>query len=268
MPPRRRARAASSSTRPTCTTSSRPSRSTASCCRTSSSTRLDPRLMLADVHRLLKPGGEVWISLPNSRSWLRGLFGRSWINWHVPFHITHFSADRLRSLLAEAGFRRRRRAPDHAGAVGGAVGDRAALSGPDREAAQHQGGRGADAAGARRCSFRCCGPATCSVPATASSSRRAAHEDPGPRLSRPVVPAASVAPARAPRPRGAACLLRGLPGAARRADEAARRSARLRHPRHLARPAVREVQFLQAPVPGGRVRAPAGARRSASSSRT
>jgi SAM-dependent methyltransferase len=65
---------------------------------------LDPRKMLMDVHRILKPGGEVWISLPNSHSWLRRLFGRFWINWHVPFHITHFSADRLRRLLAESGF--------------------------------------------------------------------------------------------------------------------------------------------------------------------
>jgi hypothetical protein len=56
------------------------------------------------VHRVLRPGGEAWISLPNSRSWLRRLFGRSWINWHVPFHITHFSADRLRRRLAEGGF--------------------------------------------------------------------------------------------------------------------------------------------------------------------
>ena len=43
-------------------------------------------------------------SLPNSRSWLRTLFGRNWINWHVPFHITHFSPARLVGLLAETGF--------------------------------------------------------------------------------------------------------------------------------------------------------------------
>jgi len=64
----------------------------------------DPRAMLGDVHRLLAPGGEAWISLPNSRSWLRTLFGRNWINWHVPFHLAHFSRPRLAALLAEAGF--------------------------------------------------------------------------------------------------------------------------------------------------------------------
>ena len=65
---------------------------------------LDPRAMLKHVHRILKPSGEVWISLPNRDSWLRRWFGRSWINWHVPFHITHFSAPALRQLLSQHGF--------------------------------------------------------------------------------------------------------------------------------------------------------------------
>lgn len=65
---------------------------------------LDPRATLADVRRVLAPGGEVWISLPNRRSWQRALFGRRWINWHVPFHITHFDADSLVRLLKESGF--------------------------------------------------------------------------------------------------------------------------------------------------------------------
>ena len=51
---------------------------------------LDPTQYAFDATRILKSGGEVWISCPNSRSWLRGLFGRSWINWHVPFHVSHF----------------------------------------------------------------------------------------------------------------------------------------------------------------------------------
>jgi SAM-dependent methyltransferase len=65
---------------------------------------LDPRRMLRDVRRILAAGGEVWISLPNRRSWLRALFGRAWINWHVPFHIVHFDRATLRRALHEAGF--------------------------------------------------------------------------------------------------------------------------------------------------------------------
>ena len=67
---------------------------------------LDPRKMLTHVHRVLAPGGQVWISLPNNQSWLRRAFGRSWINWHVPFHISHFSAGTLGKLLTETGFSR------------------------------------------------------------------------------------------------------------------------------------------------------------------
>ncbi len=66
---------------------------------------LEPKAMLLAVGRLLKPGGQVWISCPNRESWLRSVFGRSWINWHVPFHITHFSLFTLRSLLSDSGFR-------------------------------------------------------------------------------------------------------------------------------------------------------------------
>jgi SAM-dependent methyltransferase len=65
---------------------------------------LDPKAMLLSVRRLLKPAGEVWISCPNRRSWLRPVFGWWWINWHVPFHITHFSRTAVRDLLEASGF--------------------------------------------------------------------------------------------------------------------------------------------------------------------
>lgn len=65
---------------------------------------LDPRKMLGEVHRILANGGQIWISCPNNESWLRGVFGKSWINWHVPFHTFHFSAKVLRRLLAEIGY--------------------------------------------------------------------------------------------------------------------------------------------------------------------
>jgi 2-polyprenyl-3-methyl-5-hydroxy-6-metoxy-1,4-benzoquinol methylase len=67
---------------------------------------LDPRRMLRDAHRILAPGGQVWISCPNSRSWLRSVFGRCWVNWHVPFHLVHFSSSTLTALLQETGFDR------------------------------------------------------------------------------------------------------------------------------------------------------------------
>jgi glycosyltransferase involved in cell wall biosynthesis len=65
---------------------------------------LDPGSMLQHIHRLLNPNGQIWISCPNSQSWLRTAFGRFWINWHVPFHVVHFSPDTLREVLKKAQF--------------------------------------------------------------------------------------------------------------------------------------------------------------------
>ncbi|MCK5235855.1 MAG: class I SAM-dependent methyltransferase, partial [Deltaproteobacteria bacterium] len=65
---------------------------------------LQPKEMLKHATRILKPGGQIWVSCPNVDSWLRVLFGRAWINWHVPFHIVHFSEDTLRDMLEDSGF--------------------------------------------------------------------------------------------------------------------------------------------------------------------
>jgi SAM-dependent methyltransferase len=65
---------------------------------------LDPAAMLRQVARILKPGAEVWISCPNAASWQRALFGRRWINWHVPFHIVHFTDATLSRALEAGGF--------------------------------------------------------------------------------------------------------------------------------------------------------------------
>jgi len=65
---------------------------------------LQPDEMLIHVARLLKPGGEVWISCPNVCSWQSARFEKYWINWHVPFHIVHFSRATLMDLLKNMGF--------------------------------------------------------------------------------------------------------------------------------------------------------------------
>lgn len=68
---------------------------------------LDPVKMLLQINRVLRPGGQLWISCPNYRSWQRKLFGSRWINWHVPFHIVHLCEDTAAMLLKDAGFRQR-----------------------------------------------------------------------------------------------------------------------------------------------------------------
>ena len=65
---------------------------------------LDPKEMLNHVNRVLEPGGQVWISCPNVDSWQRKNFDRYWINWHVPFHIVHFSQKTLTKILKETSF--------------------------------------------------------------------------------------------------------------------------------------------------------------------
>jgi SAM-dependent methyltransferase len=65
---------------------------------------VDPLQMLSEVSRILAPKGQIWISCPDNQSWLRRLFGKYWINWHLPFHISHFSSQTITNLLEQTGF--------------------------------------------------------------------------------------------------------------------------------------------------------------------
>lgn len=65
----------------------------------------NPKEMLLHISRILKPHGEIWISTPNIKSWQKDIFGRYWINWHIPFHITFFSSATLKHLLKDVGFK-------------------------------------------------------------------------------------------------------------------------------------------------------------------
>ena len=64
----------------------------------------DPRGILECVHSLLKPGGQVVISLPNFDSLQARWFRHHWLGFDFPRHLHHFSADPLETLLVETGF--------------------------------------------------------------------------------------------------------------------------------------------------------------------
>ncbi len=77
----------------------------------------DPVGDLRRVHRLLKPGGAVFVRAPNIASLQARLLGRWWYGLDAPRHLFHFSPPSLARVLAAAGFTavRARAVPDGAG---------------------------------------------------------------------------------------------------------------------------------------------------------
>lgn len=63
----------------------------------------DPVETLKGVARVLKPGGNAILSTPNSNGWGARVFGRRWINWHVPYHLQHFSINSMKIAAEKAG---------------------------------------------------------------------------------------------------------------------------------------------------------------------
>ena len=56
---------------------------------------LTPEKILSQLSNRLKSGGKLIISVPNSNSFNRKLFGRNWGWWQVPVHINHFRESAL-----------------------------------------------------------------------------------------------------------------------------------------------------------------------------
>jgi 2-polyprenyl-3-methyl-5-hydroxy-6-metoxy-1,4-benzoquinol methylase len=71
----------------------------------------DPAAALADCHRLLRPGGRLWIATPNIDSAGHARHGRFWRGLEAPRHLVLFHEAALRRLLAQAGFGAVRRHP-------------------------------------------------------------------------------------------------------------------------------------------------------------
>lgn len=62
----------------------------------------EPLKFLKLAKKRLKPGGKVILSCPNIKSFYCNLFGRSWLNWHMPYHINHFSKESIMILAKKA----------------------------------------------------------------------------------------------------------------------------------------------------------------------
>lgn len=67
----------------------------------------DPAALLAEVARILRPGGTLLVAVPNFGS-LEARWARDhWFHLDVPRHLNHFTTTSLRRLLAGAGLRPR-----------------------------------------------------------------------------------------------------------------------------------------------------------------
>jgi 2-polyprenyl-3-methyl-5-hydroxy-6-metoxy-1,4-benzoquinol methylase len=58
-----------------------------------------PRDVLTRIHKLLRPMGMIFFSIPNLNSYDQYLFGRSWIGWDSPRHFTLFTNQTIKQLL-------------------------------------------------------------------------------------------------------------------------------------------------------------------------
>ena len=63
----------------------------------------DPSSALLGVRQVLRPGGVAILSTPNASGWGARVFGRSWINWHVPYHLHQFSVRSMEFLAQSVG---------------------------------------------------------------------------------------------------------------------------------------------------------------------
>jgi len=64
----------------------------------------DPIRLLAAAFQALKPGGWLFVSVPNLASWGFSKFGSSWFPLDLPRHLLHFTPDTVRMALTSSGF--------------------------------------------------------------------------------------------------------------------------------------------------------------------
>jgi SAM-dependent methyltransferase len=64
----------------------------------------DPVSTLAELRRIIKPGGYLYGEVPNPACAEQWIFGRYWGGYHLPRHLYFFRRKQLHELLTAAGF--------------------------------------------------------------------------------------------------------------------------------------------------------------------
>ncbi len=64
-----------------------------------------PTATLRTVHGMLKPGGSLYLTVPNYGAWEASFFGTHWSGLQIPAHLHHFTPGPLRKLIEGAGFK-------------------------------------------------------------------------------------------------------------------------------------------------------------------
>jgi len=65
----------------------------------------DPLRFLISAKNKLKPDGQIVLAFPNASSIYRKLFGKKWLNWHIPYHINFFTKGSFKRLTKKAGLK-------------------------------------------------------------------------------------------------------------------------------------------------------------------
>jgi 2-polyprenyl-3-methyl-5-hydroxy-6-metoxy-1,4-benzoquinol methylase len=64
----------------------------------------NPRNVLAEVFRILRPNGAVVVQVPSIDSWQFKLFGAKWYGLDIPRHVIDYSNHAMLKLLIDSGF--------------------------------------------------------------------------------------------------------------------------------------------------------------------
>ncbi len=65
----------------------------------------NPINFLKNAQKKLKPGGKIILSFPNVNSLYRKIFGKAWINWHVPYHLSFLTRKSLEIGISNLGLK-------------------------------------------------------------------------------------------------------------------------------------------------------------------